>query len=229
MRVGVAAGFAIVVALAGCGTSATTVTVRTPVPAARKLAAVRKTTPKRTPVERVCTKHVTVNVHASCGFAKNVLSAYASATNEEHGVTTLGVESPATGKTYSVACRSAGYHRVGCTTTDAQVAFGWTEVEEARERHSSQAAQSDSTAGLYGGQSRSENEEAGCKYGFTVHGEKSNGESDVVCNTQEEGQRIQEADRHEHEDPQREAENEQAGAEVRNHEECVVQLGVNAC
>ena len=61
MRVGVAAGFAIVVALAGCGTSATTVTVRTPVPAARKLAAVRKTTPKRTPVERVCTKHVTVN------------------------------------------------------------------------------------------------------------------------------------------------------------------------
>jgi len=223
MRVGVAAGFAIVVALAGCGASATTVTVRTPVPTARKLATVRKTTPKRTPVERVCTRHVTVNVHASCGFAKNVLSAYASATNEEHGVTTLGVESPATGKTYSVACRSAGYHRIGCTTTDAQVAFGWNEVEEARERHSSQAAQSDSTAGLYGGQSRAENEEAGCKYGFTASGETPH------CNTQEEGIRIQEADRREREDPQREAENEQAGAEVRSQEECVIRLGVNAC
>src|ERR1700678_507489 len=74
MRVGVAAGF-IVVALTGCGASATTVTVRQTAAPARKLTVVHKTTPKRTPLERVCTKHVTVNVHASCGFAENVLSA----------------------------------------------------------------------------------------------------------------------------------------------------------
>ena len=72
-------------------------------------------------------------------------------------------------------------------------------------------------------QTQAENEEAGCKYGFTASGETPH------CNTQEEGQRDQEAFRREREDPQREAENEQAGTEVRSHEECVVQLGVNAC
>jgi hypothetical protein len=210
----------VVVALAGCGSSATIVTTRQPAVPSRKSAAIHKTELRRTPTELVCTKHVTVNTHASCGFAENVLSAYASATNEENGVTTLGVESPATGKIYSVECKGTGYHRIGCTTTDAKVAFGWTEVGEARGRHSAQVA---STAGLWGGQSRTENEEAGCKYGFTV--------SDTTphCNTQEEGVRIQEDDQSEREDPQREAENEQAGTEVRSHEECVVQLGVNAC
>jgi hypothetical protein len=78
-------------------------------------------------------------------------------------------------------------------------------------------------SGLWGAQSRAENEEAGCKYGFTVDGEKT------TCNTQEEGKRIQEAMQRERENPQRAAENEQAGAEARSHEECVIQNGVEAC
>lgn len=77
--------------------------------------------------------------------------------------------------------------------------------------------------GLWGVQSQAENEEAGCKYGFTMSGETPH------CNTQEEGIRLQETFQREREDPQREAENAQAGAEVQNHEECVDQLGVGAC
>jgi hypothetical protein len=78
-------------------------------------------------------------------------------------------------------------------------------------------------SGLYGGQTKAENEEAGCKYGFTV--------SDTTphCNTQEEGIRIQEDDRSEREDPAREAENEAITEEDRGREECDERLGVNAC
>jgi hypothetical protein len=78
-------------------------------------------------------------------------------------------------------------------------------------------------SGLYGGQTKAENEEAGCRYGFTVSGETTH------CNTQEEGRRIQEADQRERADPAREAENEAITEEDRNREACDERLGVAAC
>lgn len=77
--------------------------------------------------------------------------------------------------------------------------------------------------GQWGVQTQAENEEAGCKYGFTGDGEEP------TCNTQAEGARLQGDFQRERENPQREEGNSRAAAEARSHEECVVRLGVGAC
>ena len=92
-----------------------------------------------------------------------------------------------------------------------------------RPESSAEQAQEARNKGLWGVQTQKENEEAGCKYGFTMSGETPH------CNTREEGIRLQETFQREREDPQREAENAQAAAEVQSHEECVDHLGVEAC
>ncbi|MGD0453922.1 MAG: hypothetical protein ABSB69_10025 [Solirubrobacteraceae bacterium] len=210
-----------VAALAGCGSTTKTVTAPSPKP----VASVVKPSAKRpvVPATRTCSAGVTVNAHASCPFAESILAAYATATNEEHGVVYLGVESPVTHKNYSVACSNGGEQVIACHATDAEVTLTFDAVSKARASHPAPTTASSQPSGLYGGQSRAENEEAGCKYGFTVSGETPH------CNTQEEGRRIQESFRREREDPQREAENEAITEEDRSREECDERVGVAAC
>jgi hypothetical protein len=177
---------------------------------------------------RDCRSNISVNAHASCPFAENILNAYEMKPSiNEDGITTLSVESPVTHKNYEVSCVAGHSQFITCRTTNAEVVLSDLTVKSVREGGASGAPVSSGPSGLYGGQSRAENEEAGCKYGFTVSEE--GGRQEIKCNSQEEGRRIQEDNRHESEDPQREAENQAITEEDRSREECDVQVGVGAC
>jgi hypothetical protein len=205
------------IGIVGCGSTTRTVTIPKTAPVAKRI--VKK------PSALECLAGVTVNVHASCPFAERILTTYATDPNEpEHGVTTLGVESPVTHQNYSVACSGDGPRLIACRTTDAKITLTFSAVINARSRA---VVASSGPSGLYGGQSRAENEEAGCKYGFTVSEEA--GHQEIKCNSQEEGRLIQEDNQRESEDPQREAENQAITEEDRSREECDVQVGVGAC
>jgi hypothetical protein len=129
------AGVVITVAiLAGCGGS-TTKTVIVGPPKAQPATApkvVQQQGPKRS--MQTCATGVTVNEHASCSFAENILAAYTTAT-EGHGPVYLGVESPTTHETYAVTCSHGGTALITCRTTDAEVTLTVDAVTKARANH----------------------------------------------------------------------------------------------
>lgn len=134
-RVPVAVAMIALSTLAGCGSSTTrTVTVHE--------AATRPTVATKiikqaaqTPSMRTCSTGVAVDANASCPFAESILAAYASATNEEHGVVYLGVESPTTRKTYAVECSHGGRELITCHASDAKIALTFGAVSAARASH----------------------------------------------------------------------------------------------
>jgi hypothetical protein len=124
----VIAGFA----LAGCGSAGTkTVTIREPKVSAAAVVKRRVAKPSPKPSMRTCSAGVDVNEHASCPFARAILAAYTTAT-EENGAVYLGIESPTTRKTYALTCSHGGTELIRCRTTDAVVTITFNAVSKAR-------------------------------------------------------------------------------------------------
>ncbi|HTU78341.1 MAG TPA: hypothetical protein VMF09_06225 [Solirubrobacteraceae bacterium] len=132
-----------------------------------------------------CGHGTTGNSHTSCAFAENVRDEFAAGYEASKvPPATISAYSPVTSREYTLHCSLVeGRTLVECSVGTATVVFP---LEGTYNPHEGPARPS----GLYGAQTKAENEEAGCMYGFTVS--ERDGEQKIKCNTKEEGRRIQE-------------------------------------
>jgi hypothetical protein len=135
-----------------------------------------------------CGNGTSGNAHTSCAFAEKVRFSFAGGYEAlSKPPATIAAYSPTTNREYTLRCYQVAHSLIECTTGTAAVVFpspdSTTSTPPASETEQR-------PSGLYGIQTKAENEEAGCMYGFRVseHGE----EQKVTCDTQEEGQRAQE-------------------------------------
>jgi Protein of unknown function (DUF3761) len=137
-----------------------------------------------------CDQNISVGAHTTCGFADNVFRAFAALIDrEDTALTDYTVEatSPATGKTYSMSCRTSGATtecsggrgaRIRFPLYAAQVYSQPSQVESPPSYESEESETEESTPGE--AESESPEEEPECTNGTYV-----NSAGNTVCSPEE--------------------------------------------